>query len=124
MTAWPWVALGGAVGAVARYAISTAFAGAGPGLRFPWPTLGINVAGCFLIGLVAATWARQTALSPAIGTFLTAGLLGGFTTFSTFGLETLAMLRRGDTGGAAAYVLASVLLGLLAVWLGTRAAGG
>lgn len=124
MTAWPWVAVGGALGAVARYGLSTAFAGTTAALRFPWPTLGINVAGCFLIGLVAALWSRQPALSPAAGTFLTAGVLGGFTTFSAFGLETLAMLRRGDLAPAAGYVAASVLLGLLAVWLGTRAGGG
>lgn len=124
MTAWPWVALGGALGAVSRYAISAAFAASTPAWRFPWPTLGINVAGCFLIGVVAAIWGRHPGLSPVAGTFLATGLLGGFTTFSAFGLETLAMLRRGDPGGAVAYVAASVLLGLLAVWLGTRAGGG
>lgn len=122
MTAWPWVALGGALGSLARYAVGSAFAGTAT--RFPWPTLTINVAGCLAIGLVAGTWARTPALPHTAATFLTVGVLGGFTTFSAFGLETIVLLRRGETTLAFAYVLASVVVGVVAAWIGLRATGG
>jgi CrcB protein len=122
MSAWPWVALGGALGALARYAAGMAFAAGAA--RFPWPTFAINVVGCLALGLVAGTWARHPALPPTAATFLATGVLGGFTTFSAFGLETLALLRRGDATLALAYAVASVVAGVLAAWIGLRAAGG
>lgn len=98
-----WIGLAGAVGAVARYRIGLAV-----GFRaFPWATLGINVAGCFLLGVVLAGPAADR--WPASATAAVAvGFLGAFTTFSTFGYETFALLRTGRGGTAMIYVLASV----------------
>lgn len=117
-----WVGLGGGLGAMARHAVALGLGAPAPG-RFPWATLVVNVSGCLAIGLLAAAWARAAVPEPT-RLFLATGLLGGFTTFSAFGLESLALLRRGDPGLAALYVAASVLLGLGAVWLGLRLAGG
>lgn len=120
--AWIGIALGGAVGTLARYAIATSFAGPAAA-RFPWSTFAINVIGCFAIGAVSGTWARSPAFPPALGLALMTGLLGGFTTFSAFGLETLVLLRRGDLLLALAYAAGSVVAGVLAVWIGLRASG-
>jgi len=109
-----FVAVGGAVGSVARWLIQTWTAARfGPG--FPWGTLGINILGSFLIGLVAAF-----ALTGAFGissdarVFLAVGICGGFTTFSSFSLETLGLLQRGQPLLAGAYILTSVVVGLAA----------
>ena len=106
------VGSGGFVGAVCRYLISTAmerYTG-----TFPWATLGINVLGCLLIGLLHPFVKDRELLL----VFLVPGLLGGFTTFSAFGHETHGLVQREAPGLAAIYVAASVLLGLGAVWLG------
>ena len=116
-----WVALGGALGAVSRY-----LCGMLPFLQrgiFPLPTLLINLAGAFLIGLIAA---QRGAQSSSAVLFLKVGLCGGFTTFSTFSLETVTLLSNGKSGLAAAYVALSVVLCLLGVvlgqWLGQKLA--
>lgn len=113
------VAAGGALGAVARYLAGMAalrLLGGG----FPWGTLFVNVAGSFLIGLAMALLeARGTTRATP---FLVTGILGGFTTFSAFSLETAALVGRGATGPAALYVLLSVALSLAAVTLGLAAA--
>lgn len=110
------VAVGGAGGAVARHLVGLALAGAA--LRFPWGTLLVNVAGSLALGaLVGAT----PPLHPA-RLLLGVGVCGGFTTFSTYSVETLALLERGATGRAAAYALASVALGLAAAAAGLWAA--
>ena len=83
------------------------------GAHFPLGTLAVNVAGCLLIGVVFGFFERGH-VSSAGYLFLTTGVLGGFTTFSAFSVETLALFRNGHLGHAALYVLASVLLGLLA----------
>ena len=107
------VALGGALGASARHGVNLGAARLlGPG--FPWATLGVNVAGSFLIGLLVAALGRDSAWAP----FLLTGLLGGFTTFSAFSLDAVALLQKGQGGAAAAYVLASVLLSLAALVAG------
>ncbi len=106
------VAIAGALGALTRYWVSLAFGGA----AFPWATLGINTTGSFLLGLVLG-WAPgrwNATLVTAVGV----GFLGAFTTFSTFSNETLSLLREGRQLAAASYVLASVLLGLLAALAG------
>jgi len=109
------VALGGALGAVARYLTGlAALRLIGPG--FPWGTLAVNVAGSFAMGLLAVTLAHwgQTRLAPLLMT----GFLGGFTTFSAFSLDALTLWERGDALAAAAYVAASVILSLAALAAG------
>ena len=115
------VGAGGFVGAAARHLLGTWLMLASGQDRFPLGTLAINVAGCALIGVFAAFAEHLPALNGPARLVLVTGLLGGFTTFSAFGLETMLMLRRGDTALAAAYVAASLVLGLAAVWLGMKA---
>ncbi len=105
------VALAGALGALCRYAIALMV---GP-LAFPWATLGINVAGSFLLGLLyAVAPIPDGMLKVAVGT----GFLGAFTTFSTFSVETVALVRDGRPVLAAAYVLLSVVMGVVAAYVG------
>ena len=108
------VALGGAAGSVARYGVNrAALAAFGPG--FPVATLAVNVAGSFLMGLLAAMLAlRGKAWAPLLMT----GALGGFTTFSAFSLDAVTLWTRGQQATAAAYVAASVALSLAALVAG------
>jgi len=115
---WIAVAAGGAAGTLARYAIGLAWAR--PGL-FPWWTLSINVAGSLVLGVVAGLVPRGGAPTTA-SVALSVGLCGGFTTFSAFSLETLALVERGEWTRAAAYAVASVLLGVAAAGLGVALA--
>ena len=117
------IALGGAAGTSLRYAVSIALQKPG-GPHFPFSTLLINVSGCFAIGLLATLLGPGGAAPMREGhrLALLVGVLGGYTTFSAFGLETLGLLRAGMAGTAALYVTLSNLLGLLAVWLGWRLA--
>ena len=119
MSTYLWVALGGALGSVARYWMTNAVALL-TGPRFPWGTLLINVLGSGIIGLVAAVTLApaRVALHPDLRVFLMVGMCGGFTTFSAFSLQTLELLQAGDTGSAAFYVGGSVVLCLVAVWCG------
>jgi len=82
----------------------------------------INVTGCFGIGLVVALAEERMVLGPTIRLFLTVGVLGGYTTFSSFGYETMVLVRDGSLGSAAFNVVAQVALGLLAVWAGAATA--
>lgn len=113
------VALGGALGAVARYQLSLWLHARWPS-AFPTGTLVVNLIGCLLIGVLAGTLDSRMELSPAVRLFLGVGILGAFTTFSTFELETLLAIERGHAGVALSYVAASVIVGLAAVWLGLR----
>jgi CrcB protein len=115
------VALGGAVGSVARFQLSGLVLRQVVDWRFPLGTFVVNVAGCLLAGLLAALAEKSQFLTAEIRLLLFTGLLGGFTTFSAFGLETVLLLKRGEFWVAAAYVLGSVALGLLALWLGMAA---
>ena len=90
--------------------------------EFPLATLLVNVAGCFLFGLLFALLGNGVAKELRI--FLFTGLLGGFTTYSTFGFECVSLLQRGYHGMAAGYIVASLVLGLGATWLGLSIAGG
>ena len=114
-----WVALGGALGSVARYACS-GVAARWLGAGFPYGTLFVNVTGSFTIGLLAALVAADG--RPSLGAdgraFLLVGVLGGFTTFSSFSLETLNLARSGALGPAVLNVAGSVVLCLAAVSLG------
>ncbi len=108
-----WVALGGAIGTLARHGLSLAGARLfGP--RFPWATLGINAGGSLLIGYAAT----RPGLSAAARAFVMVGVCGGFTTFSSFSLQTFDMVRGGRGGAAAGYVAGSVLLCLAAATIG------
>jgi CrcB protein len=110
------VFVGGGLGAMARHGVGRAgLALLGPG--FPWWTLAVNVAGSFLIGLLAGLFgALETGHHARL--FLTTGFLGGFTTFSAFSLDALTLWERGATAQAGLYVLASVILSLLAAAMG------
>src|SRR5262245_65192660 len=119
-----WVALGGALGSVARYACS-GVAARWLGAGFPYGTLFVNVTGSFTIGLLAALVASggRLLLGADARAFLLVGVLGGFTTFSSFSLETLNLARSGALGPAMLNVGGSVVLCLGAVWLGFTSAG-
>lgn len=118
LSATLWVALGGAIGSVARYWLTLAALPISRGL--PWGTILINVAGSFAIGGFAAltTDGGRPALSASARLFLMAGLCGGFTTFSAFSLQTLDLLRAGAPLRAGANILLSVALCLVAVAAG------
>ena len=112
------VAIGGAVGALARHGVSTAMVAAfGP--RFPLGTLVVNVAGSFAMGWLFAFFTGRMDISPELRLALTTGLLGAFTTFSTFSVETLVLLQADRWAAGVANVLLSVALCLGAAWLGT-----
>jgi CrcB protein len=113
---------GGGVGAVARYIVGLiVLQRAGPG--FPYGTLLINVAGCFAIGIVAGlAQSRAIGLEPSVRLFLTVGVLGGFTTFSTFAYDAVTLAGEGAIGIGALYVVLSVGFGVIATLAGTLAA--
>lgn len=115
------VFVGGGVGSVARYLLATAVQRNAPE-GFPFGTFLVNLLGCFAIGVVGALGLERAALSPEARTFLMVGILGGFTTFSSFAWETLGLLSARDVLRAALYVGGSVALGLLGTVLG-RAIG-
>ncbi len=119
MITYLWIALGGALGSMARYACSSLAANA-VGETFPWGTLIINVVGSFVIGFFATLTGPDGRLlvAPDARQFVMVGVCGGFTTFSSFSLQTLNLVRNGDMVGAGANVVASVVACLLAVWLG------
>ena len=85
---------------------------------FPFGTLFVNIAGSFLMGLCAGYFAFKPGLSQQLRLFLTTGILGGFTTFSSYGLQTFTLLRDGEIGWAAVNIAASNVFGLLMVWMG------
>jgi fluoride exporter len=123
------VAVGGAIGSLMRYAVGVA-AGQLFGKSFPWGTLIVNVAGCFVMGIVVKLLLdleahSPDAITPAIRSQLAiwhkavaVGFLGGLTTFSTFGADTLRQLTGGQVTTSIANVVANVALSLLAVWIG------
>lgn len=113
-----WVAAGGALGSVARYVVSAVVLARLAAWRFPVGTFAVNIAGCLLIGVLAALTLKHDLFTPSTRLFLFTGVAGGFTTFSSFGLETFQLLRRGEVLWAGSYVVASVVVGLLALWLG------
>lgn len=112
---WVAVAMAGALGSVLRYAVGLALLRVP--LGFPLSTLAVNVLGSFLLG-VFARWLSAPAIDPAWRIALTVGFCGGFTTFSTFSAELVAMAQEGRLMRAAAYVLASLVLGVSATLLG------
>lgn len=111
------VMLGGAVGAAARYHLGRlTLARLGPG--YPWGTLAANLLGGLAMGLLVGVLARSDVAQEPWRLLLGVGMLGGFTTFSAFSLETVNMIERGALGGAALYALASVAGSVLALFAG------
>jgi len=111
------VFLGGGIGSVARYALASAVQREMPG-PFPSGTFAVNLLGSFAIGLVGALGLERAAISPEARVFLMVGILGGFTTFSSFAWETLGLISVRDVLRATLYVAGSVFFGLLGAWLG------
>lgn len=113
------VGAGGALGALARYGLTVAIPHSA-GTGFPWATFVENVAGCLVIGvlmtLILDVWVAHRLLRP----FLGVGVLGGFTTFSTYAVETLDLTAAGEFPVAVGYLLGTVLGALVAVWLGAH----
>ena len=119
MTRFLLVAIGGGLGAMARYGLGLAVGRLAPGAAWPWATLTANVAGGLLMGLLVGWLAlRAGAGQESIRLFAAVGLLGGFTTFSAFSLDTLMLWERGQPGLALIYVILSVTASLLAVFAG------
>ncbi len=112
-----WVALGGAVGASARFGVNEAAARLVPS-AFPFATIFVNVSGCFLMGVIAGLAQNKLHLSDAARLFLTTGILGGFTTFSAFALDVATLTADRGQLSAAVYVTGSVLLSIAAVFVG------
>jgi len=111
-------AAGGGLGALARWAVAVALPRSSG--HWPWATLAVNLAGCLLMGVLLAVLAARRPDDERLRTFLGAGVLGGFTTFSAFAVEVADLLRAGAPVIAAGYVGVSVLGGLLAVAVGLR----
>lgn len=118
---WLWVGLGGGLGSLARH-LASGWVARHFGATFPWGTLLVNVTGSFLIGLFAALTAPEGRwLIPASGRqFFMIGVLGGYTTFSSFSLQTLALFQEGEWWPAVGNIAGSLLGCLAAVWLGWR----
>ncbi len=112
------VGVGGFVGSAARFALTGLVHRAAPLSTFPWGTLAVNVAGCLAIGFLGGMLELRQVLTPAQRLFLLIGVLGGFTTFSTFAYETLGLLHGSDLLRAAVNAGAQVFLGLAAAWIG------
>ena len=110
------VGAGSFLGGAARYLVSLAMKGINKG--FPWATLAVNLVGCFLIGLLWGLFSRTASESSDWALFLTVGLCGGFTTFSTFSKESLMMLQSGNIWGFAGYIALSVIAGVALVAIG------
>lgn len=117
MSTYIAIAIGGTLGCWARYAM-TALIQSLAGRSFPTATLCINVLGCFLMGYLLTLTLERVMMAPSVRTGLLTGGIGGFTTFSTFGMETLVLLQQGAMGKAALYVATSVVLGVSAAFIG------
>ncbi len=111
------VAVGGAIGACARLSVNLA-AQRVIGIGFPWGTFVVNVVGCFLFGVVAGLADTRGALGPAWRMFLLVGVLGGFTTYSSFAFETVELLRTGQTSATLFHVVGQLVLCTFAVVAG------
>lgn len=119
MLTYLYVALGGALGSMSRYWLS-GFIANRFGQSFPWGTVIVNITGCFIIGFFNTLTVAEgrVAAPPDVRTFFMIGICGGYTTFSSFSLQTLALAQEGEWLYAAGNVMLSVVLCLLGVWLG------
>ena len=116
------VALGGAFGSVSRYLLGTWIQSVSKSIDFPFGTLTVNLIGCFVIGFLSQLAEARGVFVSEARAFIFIGILGGFTTFSSFGNDTINLLRDGETFNALANVGANVILGLALVWLGRTVA--
>ena len=116
------VALGGAFGSVSRYLLGTWIQSVSKSIDFPYGTLTVNLIGCFVIGFLSQLAEARGVFTSETRAFVFIGILGGFTTFSSFGNDTINLLRDGETFNALANVGANVILGLALVWLGRTVA--
>jgi len=110
------VGVGGGLGALARYYIAGAIQSAVT--TFPWGIFVVNISGGLMMGLIVEASALKLNLSPELRAFLTVGILGGYTTFSTFSLDSALMLQKGQYIAAAGYMIGSVVLSILALFAG------
>ena len=110
------VAIGGAAGSLLRYFVASAIQH--PTMQFPWGILVVNVTGGFLMGLIVELSALKMNLTPEIRAFLTVGILGGYTTFSTFSLDSVLLIERGAYASAAGYIIGSTVLSIAALFAG------
>ena len=117
-----YVALGGALGSISRYLLGAWALTLSKNVDFPYGTLAVNLIGCFVIGFLSQLMETRSALTPETRAFIFTGLLGGFTTFSAFGNDTINLLREGRMFHALANVAANVIVGLTLVWFGRTAA--
>ncbi len=117
-----FVALGGGLGSVFRYLLGTWTQTMSKSIDFPYGTLTVNLIGCFVIGFLAQLAEARGAFTSDSRAFVFIGILGGFTTFSSFGNDTINLLRDGETCNALANVGANVIVGLILVWLGRTVA--
>ena len=118
-----FIAIGSALGGVMRYLVG-GFVQQRAGIAFPYGTLLVNITGSFLLGFLLRYALATPAISPEVRGLLTTGFCGGYTTFSTFTFETMTLIDDGELRRAAAYVLASVILSLVAVYAGIELARG
>lgn len=116
-----WIAVGGAVGALARF--GAVQAAGRMGWAFPWGTLAVNVAGSLALGLLFGAFGRRESFAAVAQPLVAVGMLGAFTTFSAFSLETVQLLQGERWLAALAYVTVSVILCIGAAWAGLRLAG-
>ncbi|WNJ98207.1 fluoride efflux transporter CrcB [Thalassospiraceae bacterium LMO-JJ14] len=112
-----YVAAGGAIGAVGRYGV-VSLAGALLGHGFPYGTMIVNIAGSFILGALIEVSALAWSPSPEIRAMIVVGILGAFTTFSTFSLDVMSLMTRGETVHALLYVAVSVVVSIGALWAG------
>ncbi len=118
MTKLLLIGAGGFIGSVLRYVVSGLVQTMSQSIAFPYGTLAVNILGCLSIGFISELADSRALISGDTRVFLIVGILGGFTTFSAFGNETMNLIRDGETALALMNVGAQVLLGLGAVWLG------
>jgi len=113
-----FVAFGGAIGSVCRYLLGAWTQAVSKSIDFPYGTLMVNLLGCFVIGFLSQLAESRGVFTTDARNFVFIGMLGGFTTFSSFGNDTINLLRDGESFNALANVGANVIFGLLLVWLG------
>ena len=117
MSKYMYIAVGGALGSIARFWVGSAVASR-LGTKFPYGTFVINITACAIIGFSLTFLAKRTDLNPAWRFLVPVGFVGGYSTFSTYEWETLSTLRSGAFSIAALYAFSSLFLGLAAVWCG------
>ena len=116
------IGTGGFIGSILRYLLSGYVQQLSKSVQFPFGTLAVNVVGCVLVGFLAELADQRSLISDETRGFLIVGILGGFTTFSAFGNETMNLLRSGEVWLAGVNIIGHMLLSLIAVWVGYSAA--